>query len=57
MESDNPLPVTAPTALSVEYTDLIDLNRKILETNENILNQLKSMNAHFTEWDGDNYDN
>ena len=52
MDSNNPLPVTAPEALSIEYHALIELNRDILETNRDILNQLKIMNIHFTEWDG-----
>lgn len=38
--------------VSVESIRLYDLTRDIRDTNLEILKQLKLMNSHFSEWDG-----
>lgn len=45
IDSDNPIPV--------ESTDLIDLLREIRDVNKEILKQMKTINAFYREWDGD----
>lgn len=45
VDTDNPIPM--------ESLGLEGRTRDLLEINEEILNQLKIMNAHFSEWDGD----
>lgn len=58
---DRPLPtelvdVTSDDPLPVESLGIVDLLRDILDTNKDIVKQLKITNSHFTEWDGDEYD-
>lgn len=52
VDSDNPLP-TESVLLTSRTVQLLDINRDILEVNKDILNQLKLMNSHFAEWDGE----
>ena len=41
--------------LAVEALSTIDMLRNLLEVNTEMLNQMKTMNAHFMEWDGDEH--
>lgn len=47
--------VTDENPVPMEALGLVDEFRNLLEVNREILNQLKTMNAHFAEWDGDEY--